>query len=111
MAQKVEVRVVCDMDHEEQTEGKQKVSFGLDGRDYEIDLCAADARKLRRRLQKYLDHARKHRTRRARGRAGVAPRRDTAEIRAWAKSQGIEISPRGRIPAGVVRRYEAAHAR
>lgn len=63
MAQRVEVRLLCDMDHVEQTGGRQTVPFSLDGRSYEIDLCAADARKLRRRLQKYVDHARKQRTR------------------------------------------------
>ena len=29
----------------------------------------------------------------------------SAEIRAWARSQGIEISDRGRIPADVLRRF------
>ncbi len=34
-----------------------------------------------------------------------------AEIRAWATSVGLAISDRGRIPADVRRRYEAAHDR
>lgn len=101
MAQRVEVRLLCDMDHEQQTEGKHNVAFSLDDRGYEIDLCAADARKLRRRLRKYTDHARKLPSQRRRGKATPARRRDTAEIRTWARAQGIEISPRGRIPAGV----------
>ena len=29
-------------------------------------------------------------------------------IRAWAKDQGISVSARGRIPANIVERYEAA---
>lgn len=111
MAQKVQVRVLCDMDHDQQTEGKQQVSFSLDGRNYGIDLCAADARRLRRRLQKYLDHGRKQRARRPRSVSRAARRGDTAEIREWAKTQGIEVSPRGRIPATVIQQYDAAHAR
>ena len=30
------------------------------------------------------------------------------DVRAWAKDQGITVSGRGRIPAGVVEQYEAA---
>lgn len=43
--------------------------------------------------------------------AGPAPHREptAAEIRAWATSVGLEVSDRGRIPADVRRRYEAAH--
>lgn len=32
-----------------------------------------------------------------------------AAIRAWAAEQGIDVSPRGKIPAAVVKQYEAAH--
>lgn len=43
--------------------------------------------------------------------AGSAPRREptAAEIRMWATSVGLEISDRGRIPAHIRRRYDAAH--
>lgn len=43
--------------------------------------------------------------------AGAAPPRDAtpAEIREWARSVGLEVSDRGRIPADVHQRYEAAH--
>lgn len=44
--------------------------------------------------------------------AGAVPEREPtpAEIRAWAQSMGLEVSDRGRIPADVRRRYEAARA-
>lgn len=32
----------------------------------------------------------------------------TTEMRAWARSQGIEVKDRGRIPAGIVARYREA---
>lgn len=38
---------------------------------------------------------------------GDAERR--AAIRAWAAKQGIEVSPRGKIPQTVVDQYKAAH--
>jgi hypothetical protein len=31
-------------------------------------------------------------------------------VRAWAKTEGIDVGDRGRIPADVVARYEAAHS-
>jgi hypothetical protein len=38
------------------------------------------------------------------------PGRRGAAVRAWAREQGMVVSDRGRVPADVVRRYEAAHA-
>jgi nucleoid-associated protein Lsr2 len=85
------------------------VRFGLGGAEYEIDLSKKNATAFRRQLAPFIDHARK---------AGRGPRRRPARtsssrersggIRAWAKDQGIAVSDRGRIPASVVERYEAA---
>jgi hypothetical protein len=36
---------------------------------------------------------------------------DTTAVRAWAREQGIEIKDRGRIPADVIAKYEAATGR
>jgi hypothetical protein len=33
-----------------------------------------------------------------------------SDVRAWAREQGIAVSHRGRVPADVLRRYDAAHA-
>lgn len=33
-----------------------------------------------------------------------------AYVRAWAREQGIKVGDRGRLPAGLVEQYEAAHA-
>jgi hypothetical protein len=38
----------------------------------------------------------------------VVPGPRAAAVRAWAREQGVVVSDRGRIPADVVRRYEAA---
>ncbi len=32
-----------------------------------------------------------------------------AEIRAWAKSKGLKVNDRGRIPADIVEKYDAAN--
>ena len=32
-------------------------------------------------------------------------------MRAWAKAHGLEVSERGRVPADIVAKYEAANGR
>ena len=89
------------------------VPFALDGVSYEIDLSAENAAALRELLAPYAAAARRtgrvsaataRRARPAAGRSG-----DSAAIRAWARSEGIAVNARGRIPANVVAAYNAAH--
>jgi nucleoid-associated protein Lsr2 len=84
------------------------VRFGIGGAEYEIDLSKKNARALRRRLAPFMDHARKagRGPRRRTGRS-AASRERSGDIRAWAKTHGITVSDRGRIPASVVDQYEA----
>jgi len=105
MAQKVQITLVDDLDGRPADE---TVSFALDGSAYEIDLSAANAAALRDALATYVAHARRARGggRRRNGRGGAGR---SAQIRAWARSQGIAVNERGRIPADVVARFEAAH--
>jgi hypothetical protein len=42
------------------------------------------------------------------GRKGSASGLDTTEVREWAKSQGIEVKDRGRVPAELVVKFKAA---
>lgn len=87
------------------------VQFGIGSVSYEIDLSAANERRFRDQLAPFVQHARKisggQRTRAGRS---SADRRASAEVRAWAKDQGIEISERGRIPANVTEQYEATRS-
>jgi hypothetical protein len=106
MATRTTVTLEDDLDggHAEET-----VRFGLGTVDYEIDLSAANASRLRAQLAPFIERARRHsRGQRARPGRTSAARRDSAEVRAWAKEHGIEISERGRIPATVTEQYEAA---
>jgi Lsr2 len=106
MAQKVTVELEDDLDG---GPADETVRFGVDGAEYEIDLSTKNAAALRRKLAPFIDHARKA-GRGARRRPGrtAASRERSADIRAWAKAQGIAVSERGRIPASVVDRYQAA---
>lgn len=106
MAEQVIKRLIDDLDGEEAAE---TVPFSIDSADYVIDLSAENARLLRQRLAPFIERARRAGgTRRARARS-TDGRQRSADIRAWAKSQGIKVNERGRIPATVVEEYEQAH--
>ncbi|MET7761866.1 Lsr2 family protein [Streptomyces sp. NPDC005393] len=100
MAQRVVVTLSDDIDG---GDAEETVSFGVDGRLYEIDLSAENASKLRDVLAPYVEAGRKRsRSGKTYRRTAVAP--DPAAVRAWARSRGMEVPPRGRIPKRV---YEA----
>jgi hypothetical protein len=111
MAQRVQVILICDL-HDDETPGTQTVSFGLDGSSYEIDVCDAHAAELRESFGRYVGAARRGGARgarpgRRRGRHGGSG--EAAQIREWARSQGLPVPERGRIPAELAERYAAAH--
>src|SRR6266542_108603 len=109
MAQKVSVTYACDYDKKEIQLGQERTrAFGLDGRGYEIDLCRKHSDKLDEIMGRYISIARKAAVRGVRRRT-AAHRQRSAQIRAWAKSRGLQVSDRGRIPSDVVNRYETAH--
>ena len=109
MARRTVVQLVDDLTGEELEPGVgETVKLGLDGVTYEIDLSADSASKLRGDIAQYVAAARRvgGRSSRPSGRAvtGVDPR----AVRAWAASNGIELSSRGRVPASVVDQFRAA---
>ncbi|GAA4511254.1 Lsr2 family protein [Actinoallomurus oryzae] len=110
MAEQIIKRLIDDIDG---GEAEETVQFSLDGVPYEIDLSAANAKKVRDSLAPFVEHARKAGGgaaggRRRRSRA-ASSRERSADIRAWAKARGIKVNERGRIPATVVEEYERAH--
>jgi Lsr2 len=111
VAQKLSVTFACDYDSKEIPEGEHMTrAFSLDGRDYEIDLCEKHSQRFDEALKRFADHARKVTGRVTRTkRRTAAHRQRSADIRAWAKASGIEVSDRGRIPAQVIADYEASH--
>lgn len=110
VAKKTTVEVLDDLDG---SKNATTVQFSLDGKQYEIDLSVKNEKQLRKALETYLAAATQvSRTVAATGRRkyGTAPaRRDTKHVREWLRSQGVEISDRGRIPTEHMQRYEAAH--
>jgi len=111
VAQKVSVTFACDYDQKPIPEGQHHARrFSLDGREYEIDLCAKHSQKFDDVVGRYAERARRASARPGRTkRRTTAHRQHSAAIRRWAQQTGIEVSDRGRIPADVVARYEAKH--
>jgi hypothetical protein len=112
VAQKITTLFIDDIDG---GVAEGTVRFALDGTEYEIDLNAKHSEELRSALGKYVSHARKiggatRRAGRGPGRAGrgAGSSLNTTEIRNWARENGYDIKDRGRVPADLVAKYQAA---
>src|SRR3954451_763904 len=110
MAQRIVTEVTDD------TNGKpadETVTFGLDGREYEIDLTSKNAAALRKAFDVYVKSGRRIGGRRPRSTGGSGSSSksdlDTKAVREWAGKNGFQVSQRGRIPGTVIAAYEAAH--
>jgi hypothetical protein len=114
MAQRTIIRIIDDLDDTEIVDGTgETVRFGLDGREYEIDLTQEHADELRAALDRYAQAARRVGGRQNRaGNTGAKPAASvdysSQAVRAWARANKIDVSPRGRIPQSVVERFRAA---
>ena len=117
------VSLVDDLDG---SDADQTVTFGIDGRSYEIDLSAANAGELRSSLDSWVSRARRAGAER-RDEPGAVDTLETlhtrarlttvlpavgesrnALIRAWAAENGHHAPASGRIPQTVVKAYKDA---
>ena len=86
----------------------ETVQFSLDGVGYELDVDSKTAQKIRETLTPFTSAGRKvTRDGRSAARTVKTPASSTA-VRAWAAAHGVSVSDRGRIPAEVLRQFEAA---
>jgi hypothetical protein len=105
--QKLEVQLEDDL-----TGGPadETVLFGVDGREYQIDLNAKHAATFRNRLAAFVERARLVQRHRPRSTArSAAARERSRQIRAWAEQQGFEVAGHGRLSAHVIQEYERTH--
>jgi hypothetical protein len=112
MARQVITTLIDDLDGKK---ADRTVEFSLDGINYTIDLSEANAGKLRKALDPFINAGTRL------GRSGRIPARRTAPsrtassrdenrlIREWALANGHQISERGRIPQSVTDAYRAAN--
>ncbi|MFY1691734.1 histone-like nucleoid-structuring protein Lsr2 [Plantactinospora sp. WMMB782] len=116
MAKQVIHKLVDDLDG---GDADETVRFSLDGVQYEIDLSAKNAGKLRDAFAPYTASGQRLGRggaavggRPARSRGGATGNREQNKaIRAWAKESGRGISDRGRIPQEIVDEYHATTGR
>lgn len=108
MAQRVTVEITCDYPGKHQGE-VQTVNFGLNGESFAIDLCDSHNKAFDAALQRYAGHARRVVKSSQRQRRTHSNRQRSQEMRAWAASQSIPVSARGRIPADLIAKYEASN--
>jgi hypothetical protein len=116
VAQRTVVQLTDDIDGKSIPDGKgETVRFGLDSQDYEIDLGEKNAKALREVIAKYVAAGRRvgGGSRGGRPRSSAAPARtrdyDPKAVRAWAESQGLEVSQRGRVPSDLVTKFQEAN--
>lgn len=113
------VTLVDDLTNKDIPEGEGgPTTFGLAGKNYEIDLAKENQDELHAALEKYIAAARPLRTGSkpstpSQGRNGTRRRtvlgHSPREIRDWARTNGHEVPDRGRIPKTVQTAFEAAH--
>jgi Lsr2 len=108
MAQQIQTLFIDDIDG---GAAEGTVRFALDGTNYEIDLSSKHSDELHTALRKYVEHARKVGGTASRPGARGGRRTstvDTGAVRAWARKNGYDIKDRGRVPADLVAKYQAA---
>ena len=105
MARRTIVQLVDDTDGSQAVE---TLTVGLEGVNYELDLSDKNAKKLREQLAPWLAAARRTGGRQASRSKATSNNVDLKAVRAWASSNGVEVSTRGRVPASVIEQYQAA---
>ena len=105
MARKTRIVLIDDINGEL---GDETIKFGLDGIDYEIDLSAENAAKLREVIDPWIQAGRRVGGRRVAG-TDTQKVSDASKIRAWAREQNMQVSEKGRISAKVRSAYYRTH--
>jgi nucleoid-associated protein Lsr2 len=105
--QKVETVRTDDLDG---SAADSTIRFGLDGAEYEIDLNDEHADTFRQSVEQYIAAARKVSPRRATGGRSrkAAASVDSTQVREWARSRGLPVKERGRVPSDLLAQYRAA---
>lgn len=121
---------IIDDDLDPSVEADGKIKFGVEGVWYEIDLSEKHQAEFHKAIKKYVDAARrssggkqvaaKKTTKKTAAKpdepaAGVGANGENTtghsnrEIRDWARSAGIEVPTRGRLPVDVISQFAEAH--
>ncbi|MGR0220454.1 histone-like nucleoid-structuring protein Lsr2 [Agromyces sp. ZXT2-6] len=105
MAKRVVETLVDDLDG---SDADRTIAFSIDGEGYAIDLSSANADKFDAAVAPFVRAARRTSSGRASGgtrRRAAGGAGDTKEAREWLRSNGHQVSDRGRIPAPLLELY------
>jgi hypothetical protein len=99
------------------SEATQTLNYTVDDQDYEIDLSEENIQRFHEALEPFVSKSRPVErrfiptpTRRTgQRRSGGSRRDDIPQIRAWAESQGMDVSARGRVKKEIIDAYDEAH--
>ena len=105
MAEKNFTVMVDDLDGS--TDGVSRVSFGVEGQAYSIDLSGPNRERLHESLSTFVAAATTIADCPASARS-AEHRRRSKTIREWAKQNGYYLADRGRVPSAVVDAFDAA---
>ena len=109
MAKRVTESLVDDIDG---GEAQGTLHFAVEGAQYEIDLSDKNAEEFHEILAPYISAARRVGGRQSKGSDRGAARSgsgvDPKQVREWAKSQGLDVNPRGRVSKALIEQYQAA---
>lgn len=100
MARETIINLIDDIDG---SKADVTIKYSFDGANYEVDLTDDHAEDFREYMQEWLDRSR---------RIGLAANSqrgansETAKIRDWARSQGIDVPTRGRLSEEIMKAYE-----
>jgi hypothetical protein len=105
MVQKRIVELIDDLDG---GAAEESVTFGLDGKVYELDLSSANADALRAVLAPFITAGRRSSAgSRVSSQSASSGEFDIAGVRQWAVANGHAVNARGRIPASILAAYAA----
>jgi hypothetical protein len=100
----------------------QRITYSVEGKEFEIDLAEKNAQKLRDALSPFVkksrplewqavipSSARSGTRRKSSAGGGNSGRSDIGDIRPWAQAQGMKVAGRGRIKKEIIDAYDEAH--
>lgn len=119
MTQRVITSLICDMPHGGETPAVLSRTLVLDGEAREMDLCGFHDQVLMSATTAFMDAGRKVASPRPQRTAATTAARsattkrdrsgDVSAVRAWAQSQGLPVTARGRLSNEVKQAYDEAH--
>lgn len=91
------------------TEASESITISLDGKTYEIDLNEANSTELRSALDPYVKAGRRVGSTKGRYVRNTESANISRDVRRWAAENNVPVNAAGRISAGVMEQYAAAH--